>query len=147
VQTAYARLFFVYGPGEKPTRLIPSVITKLLSGQPAQTGPGDLRRDFIHIRDTAQALARLALGDVTGPINIGSGEATRIADVVAQLGALTGHPEHLRIGALPPRASEPDLLLADTTRMGEELHYRLETSLSQGLEEYVKWCHNNLERS
>jgi nucleoside-diphosphate-sugar epimerase len=147
VETAYARLFFVYGPGEKPTRLIPSVITRLLSGQPAHTGPGDLRRDFIHIRDTAQALARLALGDVTGPINIGSGEATRIADVVAQLGALTGHPEHLRIGALPPRASEPDLLLADTTRMGEELHYRLETSLSQGLEEYVKWCHNNLERS
>jgi nucleoside-diphosphate-sugar epimerase len=31
-QTAYARLFFVYGPGEKPTRLIPSVITRLLSG-------------------------------------------------------------------------------------------------------------------
>jgi nucleoside-diphosphate-sugar epimerase len=146
-QTAYARLFFVYGPGEKPTRLIPSVITKLLSGEPAQTGPGELRRDFIHIRDTAQALAKLALGGLAGPINIGSGEATRIGDVVARLGALTGRPDLLRVGALPPRASEPDLSLADTTRMNEELHYRLETSLSQGLEEYVEWCNNNSKKS
>jgi nucleoside-diphosphate-sugar epimerase len=146
VETAYARLFFVYGPGEKPTRLIPSVITRLLSGEPAHCGPGELRRDFIHIRDTGEALARLALGKLAGPINIGSGEATRIGDIVARLGALTGRPDLLRVGALPPRASEPDLLLADTTRMGEELHYRLETSLSQGLEEYVEWCHNHSER-
>lgn len=146
VETAYARLFFVYGPGEKPTRLIPSVITKLLAGEPAQTGPGELRRDFIYIRDTAQALAKLALGTYVGPINIGSGEATQIGDLVARLGTLTGRPELLRVGALPPRPSEPTLSLADAKRLSEQLGYGLETSLSQGLEEYVRWCRNSLER-
>lgn len=146
VEAAYARLFFVYGPGEKSTRLVPSVIGKLLSGEAAATGPGELRRDFIHIRDTARALAKLAVGTFSGPINVGSGEATRIGDIVRRLGALTGRPDLLRVGELRARPSEPDLILADTTRLSQQLQYRPEKSLSQGLEEYVEWCRNSLER-
>jgi len=139
VETAHARLFYLYGQGEKPTRLVPGLIASLLSGQPAETGPGALRRDFMNIGDVGRALARLTCSGLTGPINIGSGVAVRIDEIATRLGALTGRMELLRIGALAARAGEPELVLADCARMTKELGYRPETPLDRGLEEAVAW--------
>ena len=45
----WARLFFVYGPGEPAARLVPSIICHLLRDEPAECTEGSQRRDFVYV--------------------------------------------------------------------------------------------------
>lgn len=117
VSWAWARLFFLYGPGEDGRRLVPSLAAALRRGAPACTGPGDLVRDFLHVDDAAAALAFLLDGPVEGPVNVASGEPVPIGTVAAILGELAGRPDLVRVGALPARAGDPPRLVADVARL------------------------------
>jgi nucleoside-diphosphate-sugar epimerase len=75
---AWARLFFVYGPGDRDGRLIPYILGSLRKG--VRVGPryGGLRRDYIHVDDLAGQLSRIMIADFQGPVNCGTGEAEPI---------------------------------------------------------------------
>src|SRR5207253_10720522 len=76
---AWARIFFVYGPGDRGGRLVPIILDKFSRGE--ATGPtfGGLRRDYIHVDDLAGQLVRIALADTRGAINCGTGEAPTLS--------------------------------------------------------------------
>src|SRR5207244_636415 len=48
-------IFFVFGPGEHPQRLVSSVARALLRGDPAETSTGEQVRDFIYAPELADA--------------------------------------------------------------------------------------------
>jgi nucleoside-diphosphate-sugar epimerase len=139
VELAWARLFFQYGPREAPARLVASVIRSLLAGERAETASGTQRRDFLHIDDVAAAIAALLASGVVGAVNIGSGEALRQSELAETIAQLIGRPDLLLLGALPDRPGEPDLLVADTTRLREEVGFRPRIGLQQGLRATVEW--------
>lgn len=110
---AWARPFQVYGPGEPRGRLITDVARTLCQGQPARCGDGQAIRDFVHVEDVAHTLATLATSDTTGCVDIGTGRACSVADVVGMLARMVGRPDLVQLGALPTR-DEPARLVADT---------------------------------
>ena len=63
---AWARIFFVYGPGDRAGRLIPEHDRTFARGEAAGPTYGGLRRDYIHVDDLAGQLVRIALSDVQG---------------------------------------------------------------------------------
>lgn len=136
---AWGMLFFAFGPHERPERLVPSVIHDLLAGRTARATAGTQVRDFLDVRDQGAAFAALLDSVVEGPVNIGSGEATAVADVVRRLGDLTGRPDLLRIGALPMRPDEPPRLVADVRRLRDEVGFRPQFALDDGLADAVAW--------
>lgn len=138
-ELAWGRLFFLYGPREAPARLVASVIRALLAGEPAETASGTQRRDFLHVDDVAGALAALLERPVVGPVNIASGNAVVLADVVDLIGRELGRPELVRRGALPDRPGEPPLLAADVTRLREEVAFCPLVSLEDGIAAAVAW--------
>jgi nucleoside-diphosphate-sugar epimerase len=134
---AWARLFFLYGPGEHPQRLVPSVVTRLLRGETAPLTRGDQVRDFLHVRDAAGALIALMRSDVRGPVNIASGEGASVAEVAETAARLLGG--RVELGALPSRADEPPLLIADVRRLRDEVGWNPGFSLQDGLRDTVGW--------
>lgn len=136
---AWARLFFLYGPGEGATRLVPAVSRALARGEPAACTRGAIRRDFMDVRDAAEALVELTLSGVTGPVNIATGHATSIADIALALGALAGRPDLIRLGAYPDRPGEPPLIAADVTRLGLEVGHRTSRALETGLKQALAY--------
>ncbi|HEY7380831.1 MAG TPA: NAD(P)-dependent oxidoreductase [Gaiella sp.] len=136
---AWARLFYLYGPGEHERRLVPSVILALLDGRAAQTTPGDQLRDFLYVDDVAEALWGIARSGVAGPVNVGSGRAIAVRDVVLELARIVGRPELVELGALPYPPGEPALVQADVRRLVEECGWSPRFSLEQGLEASVRW--------
>lgn len=103
-----ARLFMVYGAGEREGRLLPELICRAASGGDVQLTSGEQRRDFTYVEEVAEGLLRLGLvGDASGTVNLATGRLTRVRDV-AELAAaqLAMSPERLRFGALPTRADE-----------------------------------------
>jgi nucleoside-diphosphate-sugar epimerase len=135
---AWARLFFLYGPREAPRRLVPTVARALLRGEPALCSSGVQRRDFLHVEDAATALVDLLRSDLAGPVNIGSGKAVPVHAVVRRLAALVGRPDLLRLDALPA-TNEAALVVADVSRLREDVGWAPRFALDFGLAQTVEW--------
>lgn len=145
VSQAWARLFLLYGPHEHPSRLVASVARALLRGEEAECSPGTQRRDFLHVADAGDALARLLAADVDGAVNIGSGEAVAVRDVIEAIAARTGGRERVRFGARPLPAGEPADLVAAVARLRDEVGWRPRYTMAAGIAETVDWWRSRAE--
>ncbi|HEX3691784.1 MAG TPA: NAD(P)-dependent oxidoreductase [Solirubrobacteraceae bacterium] len=139
LELAWGRLFFLYGPREQPGRLVAAVIRSLLAGERVDVSSGEQLRDFLHVEDVARALVALLASSVCGPVNIASGCATPVAEMLDQIGALIGRPELIVRGGLADRREEPPLLVADVTRLREEVGFHPRWELAYGLADTVRW--------
>ena len=139
---AWGRVFFLYGPGEHPDRLVASVARAVLEGRPAEVSSGAQVRDFMHVSDVAGAFCALLESDVTGPVNIASGDPVRVREIVAQIAELAGREDLPRYGALPDRPGDPPLLVADVRRLRDEVGYGGGRALRDGLRETLEWWRN-----
>jgi nucleoside-diphosphate-sugar epimerase len=137
--SAWGRIFFLYGPHEHPDRLVASVIRSLLAGEPALTSHGNQIRDYLFAGDVAEAFVALLGSDVTGPINIASGRAIALKDIITRIGHLVGRPDLIRLGAIPAAATDTPLVVADTTRLASVLSWRPRYDLDEGLTKTIDW--------
>ncbi len=133
VSLVWARVFFVYGPGEPEGRLFGDIIKGLSAGQPVDCTDGLQRRDFLHAADVAGALAHLLASDAEGAVNIGSGRAIEVRAMIGELARQMGREDLIRLGARPRPADDPALIEAGITRLaatGFRPHYDLKTGIS-----------------
>ena len=130
---AWARLFHLFGPGENPARLVPSIMLALREGREAQCSSGRPVRDFISTQNAAAAITALATSQVTGPVNIGSGAPISIAAMARLIAHISGRPYLLRLGALPDRPNEPPYMVAHTGRLRREVGFNAPVSLAAEL--------------
>ena len=133
ISFAWGRVFFIYGPDEASGRLVPSVADALAEGRPARTSDGEQVRDFLHIDDAARAMAALVESDVRGAVNIGSGEGVAVREIVEALGRLAGRPELIELGAVPRPEGDPPEIVADASRLRDEVGWAPQIGLEQGL--------------
>lgn len=120
---AVGRVFFPMGWGEAPNRFLPSVVRAVLEGRPARLGSGHQVRDVMDVRDVGAALSALLVSDVTGPVNIGSGQAITLADVARCAADSGGRADLLHFGAIAARAGEPRWLVANNARLRGEVGF------------------------
>ena len=114
------RLFHIYGPGEAPGRLFPTLLEGLAKQESTALSSGDQRRDFIHVADVCEAMVRLAgCDEASGRIvNVGTGETCSVRDVAHWVaGQLDVDPDLLKFGHREPSPGDHNLLVADTTRL------------------------------
>lgn len=134
---SWARMFYTYGADEPSGKLVRSIARALARGEVAPCGSGRAVRDYIDARDAGAALAALAVSPVCGPVNIASGRGVQIATIARLIGTLAGRPDQIGIGLLPDRAGEPPRIVADVTRLRDEVGFRPTHTLRAGLAEVV----------
>jgi len=139
LSAAWGRMFHLYGPHEHDSRLVTSVIKALHRGEVAPCSAGTQVRDFMHTADAAAAFVALLDSPVTGCVNIASGNATSIADLVTRIGDLMGARQLLRLGALPMRSDDPPVLTAEVRRLANEVGWRPGIELTAGLKQVIQW--------
>jgi len=104
-----ARLFTVYGPGERSGRLLPSLIAAARSGAPLKLTAGTQQRDFTYVENVADGLLRLGAAPCVpgGVVNLATGRLTSVRRFAETGGRVLGIPEeNLIFGAIPTRAEE-----------------------------------------
>jgi nucleoside-diphosphate-sugar epimerase len=132
LSSAWARVFFPYGPHEHPGRLVPSVIAKLRKGERIALTKGEQVRDTSHVNDVGDAIAMLAASAVTGAVNIASGTAASVREVVTILARLLGGEELLDWGAIAYRDVEAMRLVGDNKRITGEVGWAPRFTLVSG---------------
>jgi UDP-glucose 4-epimerase len=110
-------------------------------GNDYPTPDGTCIRDYIHVIDLAEAhiLALEALADgQSRKYNLGNGKGYSIMEVLQTARDITGHPIPAEVG--PRRPGDPATLIADSTRIMQELGWHPEFgSLRQIIETAWNW--------
>jgi nucleoside-diphosphate-sugar epimerase len=138
LSSAWGRIFFLYGPGEYPSRLVPSVIQSLLRNEPALCTHGNQVRDFMYVEDVAAAFVGLLGSDVRGAVNIASGVSTPLKEVIHAIADHLNKRDLVRLGAVPAPAGEPGALIADVDRLRDEVGFRPRYGLKQGIAQTIE---------
>jgi len=131
-EVAWGRVFFLYGPGEVPNRLVSDVIRSLKNGRSAICSHGQQERDFMHVSDLARAFVTVLESGFCGPINVASGVCRPIADAIGIIGRLFGRPDLIQLGGREPSPNDPPRLTADV-KLLSQLGFRPEFDLETGL--------------
>jgi nucleoside-diphosphate-sugar epimerase len=140
---AWVRIFYQYGPREDERRQVPKLILALLRGEPVDLPPCRARRDYLHVEDVASAVCATAFSRLQGAVNVGSGEAPELAELMSIVGRAAGRPELVRLGALPAPADEPPLIQADVRKL-RTTGWSPRWSLEAGLRQTVEWWRGEL---
>jgi nucleoside-diphosphate-sugar epimerase len=91
------------------------------------------------VRDVAEAFCAILDSSVLGAVNIGSGEAVTVGEVIESIAARVGRPELVQWGAHPRGEGDPPVLLADVGRLREEVGFSPRIELAEGLAAAVEW--------
>ena len=143
ISCAWGRIFFLYGPDEQPGRLVPLMIRSQLHGERAACSGAELQRDYMYVTDVASALVALLNSPLEGAVNIGSGQATLIRAMTDHITTKCGHPELVDFPVREAAQKDAPLVVADTGRLGGELHWTPRVSLDQGLDLAIDWWRQN----
>jgi nucleoside-diphosphate-sugar epimerase len=133
------RTFMTYGPAQKPGKVIPYTILSLLRGATPELSSGDQLLDWVYVDDVVDAFIKAARAGVDDrTLDIGSGTAVRLRDLVDHLVRLVDPSITPRYGTQPDR---PDLSprVADVDTTVAALGWRPTTSLDHGLARTVEW--------
>ena len=130
---AWARIFFCYGPGEPKGRLLGDLIKGLTKGETVDCTDGLQERDFLHTADIGRALVAILDSDVSGAINIGSGEPTPVREIIETVARQMGRPNLIRLGARPRPETDPPRIIADVERLRRDVGFSPRISLEDGI--------------
>ena len=135
---AAARIFGVYGPGEAPHRLLPSLVNGLRSMDRVSLTEGRQARDFLFVEDVVNALIMLAecLERKPGQIivNIATGEPISVRTFAVSVAAAAGAAiDRLGFGDILMRPDEPMVFSGDSTLMRKVTGWQPRIDLDQGI--------------
>ena len=111
VSFAWCRLFYLYGEGEDPRRLVPYIRQKLEAGEPAELTEGEQIRDYLDVLEAGAMIAKTALGNTQGAVNICSGVATTVRHLAEQIADEYGRRDLLHFGARKKNAFDPPCII------------------------------------
>ncbi|NOE35853.1 NAD(P)-dependent oxidoreductase [Ruegeria sp. HKCCD7318] len=134
----WARIFFVYGPGEPPGRLFGDLISNLKAGQPVDCTDGLQERDFLHVHDLARALAHLLETNITGAVNVASGTTIPVRNLIEEVAEQMHHSDLIRLGAIARAANDPDRLAADVNRLQNEAGFTPQHDIASGVADILR---------
>lgn len=142
LQTTGLRFFTVYGPWGRPDMAIFKFTRALFRGEEITLfNHGDMSRDFTYVDDIVDGiLSTVQSTEMSRPYriyNIGSGEVTKLPDLVATLETLTGRKANIKLADKP--VADLQHSLADIGPMQKDFGYAPKVLIQQGLANFVKW--------
>jgi nucleoside-diphosphate-sugar epimerase len=137
ISFGWGRIFFPYGRGERSGRLLPDVIDAVLAGRRVATSDGGQTRDFIHVDDAAAAMVALLASDITGAVNIASGDCLPLRDIIGMAAAQAGDAGLIDWGTRPRQPGEPEVMAAATARLHGTLGFVPRWTLADGIADMV----------
>ena len=137
----------VYGPGQQLYRIVPRSLLFARLGRRLQLdGGGTSTRSFIHISDVAEATLRIALEGRDGATyHVSTDEIVSIRELVEAACQATGADFASLVEMTPERPGKDATYMLDSTALRDELGWRSTTTLSEGLQDTLRWIDGNLE--
>lgn len=136
------RIFTVYGPGEHPQRLLPSMMESTGSNRPLELTAGEQERDFTYVKDVAAGILKLGLLDAVpgNLVNLATGRLTSVREFAENAARVLGlEPNQLKFGAIPYRGDELAQGCVDISLLRKLLGWEPAYSITDGITDTLKF--------
>jgi len=143
------RSFNHTGPGQRPVFVVPAMAERVMAVKRGQAtairaGNIDVRRDLTDVRDVVvayrllvEAAARGALPDRCTVVNVASGEAATVREVIERLCALAGVTAAIEIDPSLVRKGDPPEIRGDAALLRRLVGWRPQIPLGQTLKDLL----------
>jgi nucleoside-diphosphate-sugar epimerase len=111
IEFSWARLFYLYGEGEKSQRLVPYIRSRLERGERVELTSGEQVRDFLDVEEAGRMIAQLASEPACGPANICSGTGITVRALAERIADEYGRRDLLVFGARQQNLIDPPCLV------------------------------------
>lgn len=131
-----ARLFTVYGPGERAGRLLPTLLEAADTGRTIDLTAGTQLRDFTYVEDVVEGLLRLGAvwTSSMGIVNVATGRLYSVRHFIETAAQILGiRSDNLKFGALPTRNEEMEHEPVTIGKLRELTAWMPPTTLEQGI--------------
>ena len=130
----WTRFFYVYGPGQKQSSLIPHLIKASSKQKRLDIKTPGVQHDFIYVADAARAVAMIVKRAKQSAIyNIGSGKLTTVGQIVKII-----HPQYTyTVGASQPGC------YADISKIRRAIGWRPQVDIETGIKMTAAWFKQN----
>ena len=157
ISTTGLRFFTVYGPWGRPDMALFLFVKAALEGKKIDVfNNGDMLRDFTYVDDIIEGVVRVidnpAKKDVTwngkdGRVstssapykiyNIGNNNPVKLMDFITAIENKLG--KKIEKNMMPLQAGDVPATYADVTDLVEDLDYKPETPIQEGIDKFVDW--------
>ena len=137
----WPRIFNLYGPNEKPQRLMPSVINSCLKGEDVKVSDCLKFQDYLHVEDTARGIVEVFESDIQGAVNICSGKPVQLRYIVNKIAELTNFKGNILWGAIP--AAFGDEVVVGNNDKLKSIGWSPKYTLDEGLQQTIDWWKEN----
>lgn len=137
----WPRIFNLYGPNEKPQRLMPSVINSCLKGEDVKVSDCLKFQDYLHVEDTARGIVEVFESDIQGAVNICSGKPVQLRYIVNKIAELTNFKGNILWGAIP--AAFGDEVVVGNNDKLKSIGWSPKYTLDEGLQQTINWWQEN----
>jgi dTDP-glucose 4,6-dehydratase len=133
-----------YGPFQFPEKFLPLMITNALDGKPLPIyGDGKQQRDWLHVEDNCRGImAVLEKGKIGEVYNIGGLDIEENLALAERLLGLLGKPASL-LTYVKDRPGHDRRYALSCNKMEQQLGWRPQISLEQGLRQTIDWYRAN----
>ena len=137
----FTRAANVFGPGQQLYRIIPRTILFIKLGRKLQLhGGGSSERSFVHVRDVADATARIMRDGVPGEAyHISTGRIISVRGLVEMICAQMKARFDDCVEIVGERLGKDAAYRLDSTKLRNQLGWQDRISLEQGIEETIAW--------
>lgn len=144
---AFTRAANVYGPGQQLYRIIPRTMLYARLGKKMKLHGGGLSiRSFIHMDDVSAATYKIAIKGKSGEsYHVSTNDTITIKGLVEKICQLTNTNFTDLVEMSEDRLGKDQAYLLNSDKLRNELHWKDEINLSDGLVETLSWIDNNLE--
>lgn len=138
----------LFGPRDKfdieNGHVVPSLIKKFYNakkngGNVTVWGDGSARRDFMYVEDTVRVAIEI-MKNLTGPVNIGSGNIYAIKDIVNLIAKISGMEGRVIWDTDKPNGQ--DYRAYDLSKINS-INFKTKFSIEEGLEKTWNWYNEN----
>ncbi|MDR2919394.1 MAG: GDP-mannose 4,6-dehydratase [Tannerella sp.] len=140
------RLFTVYGPWGRPDMAPMLFAEAITANQPIKVfNHGEMSRDFTYVNDIANGIISLIEQapdqQTTHPFfqifNIGHSEPVELMQFISTLENCIGRKANLEMYPMQP--GDVPVTYADTGKLKQKINYKPQTSVEDGVSEFIKW--------
>lgn len=140
----WPRIFNLYGPYEKPQRLVPSVICSCLKNEDVKVSDCLNFQDYLHVEDTANAIVTIFESGLQGAVNICSNKPVQLKKIVEIIAQLTDFKGNILWGAIPA-AFDNKIVIGNNAKL-KSTGWTEKYTLESGLKQTIDWWKKEIEK-
>jgi nucleoside-diphosphate-sugar epimerase len=138
----WIRPCYVYGPGDVDTRLIPTVINKLLNKENVYLDACQKIIDYIYIDDFTNYVYDIIIKSAQGVYNVCSGQQYYLQNVITMIGSLLNATNYINYDNTLSRNLTSTCICGSNLKIKQLTSFAETISLAEGLQKTINFYKN-----